>query len=107
MRVAGFRRRRDDRARRFARRRAGRFRHHSSPAKTRMAFVRARGYTAQEKTSQGFRGGVRFMADGSKRVFFVNGPAHPIFTEIVEKRADIRLDRLKNDSADDVATPVL
>ena len=47
------------------------------------------------------------MADGSKRVFFVNGPAHPIFTEIVEKRADIRLDRLKNDSADDVATPVL
>ena len=40
-------------------------------------------------------------------MFFVNGPAHPIFTEIVEKRADIRLDKLKNDSADDVATPVL
>lgn len=47
------------------------------------------------------------MADGSKRVFFVNGPAHPIFTEIVEKRADIRLDKLKNDSPDDLATPVL
>jgi D-3-phosphoglycerate dehydrogenase len=47
------------------------------------------------------------MADGSKRVFFVNGPAHPIFTQIVEKRADIRLDKLKNDSPDDLATPVL
>ena len=45
------------------------------------------------------------MAD--KRVFFVNGPAHPIFTEIVEQRADIRLDKLKNDSPDDVATPIL
>src|ERR1044072_1459452 len=77
------------------------------PGKTRMAPGRARGYTAWEKTSQGFRGGARFMADGSKRVFFVNGPAHPIFTEIVEKRADIRLDKLKNDSPDDLATPVL
>ena len=47
------------------------------------------------------------MADGTKRVFFVNGPAHPIFTEIVEKRADIRLDKLKNDMADDAATPIL
>ena len=47
------------------------------------------------------------MADGTKRVFFVNGPAHPIFTEIVEKRADIRLDKLKNDSADDAAAPIL
>ena len=47
------------------------------------------------------------MADGSKRVFFVNGPAHPIFTEIVEKRADIRLDKLRNDSPDDIATPIL
>lgn len=47
------------------------------------------------------------MADGTKRVFFVNGPAHKIFTEIVEKRADIRLDKLKNDSPDDEATKVL
>ena len=47
------------------------------------------------------------MADGSKRVFFVNGPAHPIFTEIVEKRADISLDKLRNDSPDDIATPIL
>jgi D-3-phosphoglycerate dehydrogenase len=47
------------------------------------------------------------MADGTKRVFTVNGPAHKIFTEILEKRSDIRFDTLKNDSADDVATPIL
>src|SRR5882724_2670896 len=52
-------------------------------------------------------GGTAFMADGTKRVFYVNGPAHEIFTEILEKRADIRLDKLKNDSDDDVATPIL
>jgi len=47
------------------------------------------------------------MADGTKRVFSVNGPAHKIFTEILQKRSDVRLDLLKNDSADDVATPIL
>ena len=47
------------------------------------------------------------MADGSKRVLLVNGPAHPVFTEILEKRGDIRLDKLRNDSADDIATPIL
>ncbi len=47
------------------------------------------------------------MADGTKRVFSVNGPAHKIFTEILQKRSDVRFDLLKNDTADDVATPVL
>ena len=47
------------------------------------------------------------MADGTKRVFSVNGPAHPIFTDIVRKRPDVRFDILKNDSADDDATPIL
>lgn len=47
------------------------------------------------------------MADGTKRVFAVNGPAHPIFNEIIGKRADIHFDLLKNDSADDAATPIL
>ncbi len=47
------------------------------------------------------------MADGTKRVFSVNGPAHPIFTDIVRKRSDVRFDILKNDSADDEATPIL
>ena len=47
------------------------------------------------------------MADGTKRVFTVNGPAHEIFTDILKKRSDIRFDTLKNDSDDDVATPIL
>jgi D-3-phosphoglycerate dehydrogenase len=47
------------------------------------------------------------MADATKRVFFVNGPAHGIFAEILQKRSDIRLDKLKNESADDDATPIL
>jgi D-3-phosphoglycerate dehydrogenase / 2-oxoglutarate reductase len=47
------------------------------------------------------------MADGSKRVFTVNGPAHKIFSEILSQRPDVRFDTLKNDSPDDVATPIL
>jgi D-3-phosphoglycerate dehydrogenase len=47
------------------------------------------------------------MADGKKRVFSVNGPAHPIFTEIVRKRPDVRFDILNNESADDDANPIL
>jgi D-3-phosphoglycerate dehydrogenase len=47
------------------------------------------------------------MADGTKRVFNVNGPAHPIFTEILQKRPDVRFDILNNGSADDEATRVL
>jgi len=47
------------------------------------------------------------MADGTKRVFSVNGPAHKIFTEILQQRSDVRFDLLRNDSADDVATPIL
>ena len=47
------------------------------------------------------------MADGTKRVFSVNGPAHHIYTEIVRKRPDVRFDILKNESADDEVTPIL
>jgi D-3-phosphoglycerate dehydrogenase len=47
------------------------------------------------------------MADATRRVFSVNGPAHPIFTELLQKRPDVRYDILKNDSPDDAATPVL
>ena len=71
---------------RLAHRQAASAVHHSSPAKTRLAFAPARGYTAWDKTSQG-NWGVAFMADGTKRVFSVNGPAHPIFTEIIGKRS--------------------
>jgi D-3-phosphoglycerate dehydrogenase len=47
------------------------------------------------------------MADGSKRVFYVNHLAHNNFIEILGRRSDIRLDKLENDSADDVAAPIL
>ncbi|MBV8840523.1 MAG: hydroxyacid dehydrogenase [Alphaproteobacteria bacterium] len=47
------------------------------------------------------------MADGTKRVFTVNGPAHKIFNELLGQRSDIRYDILKNDSPDDAATPIL
>jgi D-3-phosphoglycerate dehydrogenase len=47
------------------------------------------------------------MADGSKRVFYVNHLAHSNFIEILGRRSDIRLDKLENDSADDVAAPIL
>ena len=46
------------------------------------------------------------MADGSKRVFYVKYLAHNNFIEILGSRSDIRLDKLENDSADDVAAPM-
>ena len=46
------------------------------------------------------------MAD-VKRVFYVKYLAHNIYVDILKTRSDIRLDKLENDSADDVATPVL
>ena len=47
------------------------------------------------------------MADGLKHVFYVKYLAHNIFTDILGRRGDIRLDKLENDSPDDVAAPVL
>ena len=41
-----------------------------------MAFRRRASYTAWRKTSQGIRG-IASMADGTKRVFYVNGPGAP------------------------------
>ena len=46
------------------------------------------------------------MAD-LKRVFYVKYLAHNNFIDILGTRSDIRLDKLENDSADDVAAPVL
>src|SRR5881227_1267737 len=46
------------------------------------------------------------MAD-VKRVFYVKYLAHNIYVDILGSRSDIRLDKLENDSADDVAAPVL
>ena len=47
------------------------------------------------------------MADELKRVFYVKYLAHNNFVEILGRRGDIRLDKLENDSADDVAAPIL
>lgn len=47
------------------------------------------------------------MADGLKRVFYVKYLAHNNFIDILGRRGDIRLDKLENDSADDVAAPIL
>src|SRR5256714_7245189 len=46
------------------------------------------------------------MAD-VKRVFYVKYLAHTNFIDILGQRSDIRLDKLENDSPDDVAEPVL
>jgi D-3-phosphoglycerate dehydrogenase / 2-oxoglutarate reductase len=43
----------------------------------------------------------------TKRVFYVKYLADPVYAEILSARDDVRLDRLDNDSADDVAAPVL
>jgi D-3-phosphoglycerate dehydrogenase len=47
------------------------------------------------------------MSVNNKRVFYVKYLAHPIYTEILKARADVRLDRLENESPDDVAAPIL
>jgi len=46
------------------------------------------------------------MAD-VKRVFYVKYLAHNNFIDILGRRSDIQLDKLENDSADDVAAPIL
>ena len=47
------------------------------------------------------------MSVNSKRVFYVKYLAHSIFAEILQARQDVRLDRLENDSPDEVVEPVL
>jgi D-3-phosphoglycerate dehydrogenase / 2-oxoglutarate reductase len=43
----------------------------------------------------------------TKRVFYVKYLADPVFAQMLGQRRDITLDRLENDTADDVAAPVL
>src|SRR6186713_3122312 len=47
------------------------------------------------------------MTVNNKRVFYVKYLAHEIYIDILKKRADVRLDRLENDSPDAVAAPIL
>ena len=45
------------------------------------------------------------MTVNSKRVFYVKYLAHEIYADILGRRSDVRLDRLENESSDDVAAP--
>src|SRR6201991_2816080 len=47
------------------------------------------------------------MSVNNKRVFYVKYLAHDIYTEIMKSRADVRLDRLENESPAEIFTPVL
>ena len=47
------------------------------------------------------------MTVNNKRVFYVKYLAHEIYIDILKARADVRLDRLENDSPDAVAAPIL
>jgi D-3-phosphoglycerate dehydrogenase / 2-oxoglutarate reductase len=47
------------------------------------------------------------MSVNTKRVFYVKYLAHPIYIDILKARGDVRLDRLENESPEDVYAPVL
>src|SRR6267154_6844967 len=47
------------------------------------------------------------MTVNNKRVFYVKYLAHEIYTEILKRRPDVRLDRLENESPEDVSAPIL
>jgi D-3-phosphoglycerate dehydrogenase len=47
------------------------------------------------------------MTVNTKRVFYVKYLAHPIYGELLGARSDVRLDRLENESPDEVAAPIL
>src|SRR6202051_4452646 len=47
------------------------------------------------------------MSVNNKRVFYVKYLANPIYADILRARPDVRLDRLENESPDEVAAPIL
>jgi D-3-phosphoglycerate dehydrogenase / 2-oxoglutarate reductase len=47
------------------------------------------------------------MSVNNKRVFYVKYLAHQIYADILRARSDVRLDRLENESTDEIAAPVL
>jgi D-3-phosphoglycerate dehydrogenase / 2-oxoglutarate reductase len=47
------------------------------------------------------------MPPNTKRVFYVNNVAAPVFLEILAKRFDIQVDRLENETPDAEADPIL
>src|ERR1700716_1818498 len=61
--------------------------------------------TATHPPSQAHPGST--MAGNTKRVFYVKYLAAPDYAETIARRPDVRLDKLENESPDDVATPIL
>ena len=47
------------------------------------------------------------MAVNNKRVFYVKYLPNPIYVDILRARPDVRLDRLENESKDEIAAPIL
>jgi D-3-phosphoglycerate dehydrogenase len=47
------------------------------------------------------------MSVNNKRVFYVKYLAHPIYSELMQARPDVRFDRLENESPDEVAAPIV
>ena len=47
------------------------------------------------------------MAPNAKRVFYVKYLSSPLYAQILAQRPDVLLDRLENESPDDVVTPIL
>jgi D-3-phosphoglycerate dehydrogenase len=47
------------------------------------------------------------MSVNNKRVFYVKYLSHPVYTEILKARPDVRLDRLENESPESEFAPVL
>jgi D-3-phosphoglycerate dehydrogenase len=47
------------------------------------------------------------MSVNNKRVFYVKYLAHQIYADLLKARADVRLDRLENESTEEVFAPVL
>ncbi|WP_291858055.1 hydroxyacid dehydrogenase [Bradyrhizobium sp.] len=47
------------------------------------------------------------MSANNKRVFYVKYLAHPIYVEMLAARPDVRLDRLENETAEEVFAPIL
>src|SRR3979411_2127884 len=47
------------------------------------------------------------MSVNNKRVFYVKYLAHEIYADILRARPDVRLDRIENESAEEISAPVL
>ncbi len=47
------------------------------------------------------------MSVNNKRVFYVKYLAHQIYADILRTRPDVRLDRLENESAEEIYAPIL